>query len=891
MTIKINAVAAATALVLGTLSTAANAELLITEYVEGGGFNKAIEISNLGTDTITLDGHYELAHHSVNSKGVAGEVQKLALTGTLQSNKSLIFINSGISGPYATKDTPETKALVAAIKANSTADNKVINFNGNDSVVLLKDGAVIDSIGQLGKPSKDAWTEGSFSTKDKTLRRKTSVTTGDTDTSDAYPGTGLSQWEVKEKDTLDGLGCPGEDACTSTATPGVLLITEYIEGTGAKERNRAIEISNVGGTAIDFSEAEYKLNMFWSGSDTNGKFQDLTGTLDAGASIVFYNSDADDALKKVGSSSATTYFDGDESLTLTKDGVVIDSFGKLGDAPEGGAWTDPNNANFSTQDKTLRRKASVTSGDSNATDNFPGTNNEWVVFDVNTADGLGCAGEEACSTTPVDPDPDAPCNNCADITAIKDPSTFNGDIYYSDVLTGNFNTPEELKNALSAIIAKDHVQLSYSQVWTVLTHADQDPGDATKVRLIYSDTPVAKNSNPGSWNREHVWAKSHGFPDEDQWGYTDAHHLRPANPNVNSTRNNYDFGECGDNGVEQSSKGAPGNCLDTTKGVWEPRDSVKGDVARMILYMDTRYQGTDTATTQMDDLVVVDHVTTGDEDKQPRIGTLCTLYAWNTLDPVDDFEKNRNNEVYKYQGNRNPFIDRPELVKEVYGAACGDDPTPTLEVEGEITAPETVTEGSAFTLDASALTAGEDKTLTFKWEQISGEEKTVVGTEAVLTLTAPMVDADSALKFTLTVSDGSLEASKVVNLPVTNVPLTLDVSFDGNIKLTEGDSTTITAVITDAPEGLTYSWKQVSGDAAKFTATGLKLDVTSPQVNISQALVFELTASSDDDSFKTTVSIDVENTEEAGWVKPDGAGSFGGFIALLLPLMWRRRRA
>ncbi|WP_028114814.1 endonuclease [Ferrimonas kyonanensis] len=891
MTIKMNAVAAATALVLGTLSTAANAELLITEYVEGGGFNKAIEISNLGTDTITLDGHYELAHHSVSSKGNAGEVQKLALTGTLQSNKSLVFINSGISGPSATKDTPETKALVAAIKANSTVDNKVINFNGNDSVVLLKDGAVIDSIGQLGKPSKDAWTEGAFSTKDKTLRRKTSVTTGDTDTSDAYPGTGLSQWEVKEKDTLDGLGCPGEDACTSTATPGVLLITEYIEGSSS---NKAVEISNVGGSAIDLDANVYKLALYGGGSTEFDptRAETLTGILAPGKSIVYHNDKATEAFK-VGTASSVTWYNGDDALVLTKDDVVIDRFGRRGEKPEGGAWTDPNNAEFSSAEKTLRRKASVTAGDTVAEAAFPGTDNQWLVFDQDTSDGLGCAGEAAC---PAEPEPTDPCTNCETLTPVADPKTFNADEYYSDALNGDFNTPDELKKALSTIIATGHKRLSYKQVWTALTYSDQDPANDKNVIEIYTGASISKHSNQtsgsgaGKWNREHVWAKSHGFPSESQWGYTDAHHLRPADTAVNTKRSNNDFGECSDTGEEVQFDGkGTGNYLDTAKDCFEPRDAIKGDVARMMLYMDTRYQGTDGS---MPNLTLVDRTTTADElsSNEAVHGTLCVLYRWHQEDPVDTADQQRNDAVYTYQGNRNPYIDRPELVKEVYGAACGDG-TPALDVEGEITAPESVTEGSAFTLDASALTAGEDKTLTFKWEQISGEEKTVVGTEAVLTLTAPMVDADSALKFTLTVSDGSLEASKVVNLPVTNVPLTLDVSFDGNTKLTEGDSTTITATVADAPEGLTYSWKQVSGDAAKFTATGLKLDVTSPQVNISQALVFELTASSDDDSFKTTVSIDVENTEEAGWVKPDGAGSFGGFIALLLPLMWRRRRA
>ena len=153
-----------------------------------------------------------------------------------------------------------------------------------------------------------------------------------------------------------------------------------------------------------------------------------------------------------------------------------------------------------------------------------------------------------------------------------------------------------------------------------------------------------------------------------------------------------------------------------------------------------------------------------------------------------------------------------------------------------------------------------------------------------------MVKADETLNFTLTISDGKLETTKDVSLSVINVPLTLNVEFAGTTKVTEGDKTSITATVKGAPEGTSYSWKQVSGDTALFTATGLTLDVTSPSVDINQVLVFELTASVDGESFSQAVSIEVLNAEDDGWTKPDGAGSLGGFMTLLLPLIWLRRR-
>ncbi|GAA0790819.1 MULTISPECIES: endonuclease [Pseudomonadati] len=883
MRIKINAVAAATAMVLGCFSTAANANLVITEYIEGSSNNKAVEVSNMGGSAIDLDANaYKLILFG-NGADASKPGNTETLTGTLAPGKSLVFHNSGAADAFKVGNA-----------------STVTYFNGDDALVLTKDDVVIDRFGKRGEDPGTAWTDPSdanFSTANKTLRRKASVTTGDTVAEADFPGTN-NQWLVFDIDTADGLGCSGEGACSSEATPGLLLLTEYIEGSS---NNKAIEISNVGGSAIDLDANVYKLTLFGNGADASnpGNSETLTGTLDPGKSLVFHNSGAADAFK-VGNASTVTFFNGDDALVLTKDDVVIDRFGKRGEDP-GSAWTDPNDANFSTANKTLRRKASVTAGDTIAEADFPGTNNQWAVFDIDTADGLGCAGEGTCDGSVTPPEPPlpetGPCTGCETLTPVADPTTFNAEIYYSDIVSGEFANAEELKNALSAIIAKEHKQLTYKQVWSTLTYADQDPNDDKKVIEIYTGTSISKYDNQtsgsgvGKWNREHVWAKSHGFPSESQWGYTDAHHLRPSDPGINTARSNNDFGACKDTGEEVLFNGVgTGNYLDKATDCWEPRDEVKGDVARMIMYMDTRYQGTDTATTQMPDLVAVDRLTTADEDSAPLIGTLCTLYAWNQLDAVDTYEQNRNNQVYKYQGNRNPFIDRPELVQQVYGAVCGDDPNPVLEVEGDIVTPESVTEGAAYTLDASAIKAGEAVTLTYKWEQMVAEEKILVGNEAILSLTAPMVKADETLNFTLTISDGKLETTKDVSLNVINVPLTLNVEFAGTTKVTEGDKTSITATVTGAPEGTSYSWKQVSGDIALFTATGLTLDVTSPSVNINQVLVFELTASVDGESFSQSVSIEVLNAEDNGWTKPDGAGSLGGFITLLLPLIWLRRR-
>ncbi|QIR14589.1 endonuclease [Shewanella aestuarii] len=868
---KINAVAKAVTLLLATAATSAHADLVITEYVEGSSSNKAVEISNLGTSTINLDADQYVL--SLYSNGAVDTSNTVTLTGTLAAGSSIVYHNASAEEQFK-------------VGIEST----VTYFNGDDALVLTKNGAVIDRLGQLGVDPGSEWTDpndANFSTKDKTLRRKASITTGDTNATGVFPNA-VNQWVVFDKDTADGLGCPGESACSAAPTePGVLLITEYIEGSGS---NKAVELSNVGGSDIDLDASVYKLSLYGNGSEEAGNTETLTGILAAGASIVFHNSSADEEFK-VGTASTVTFFNGDDALVLTKDDVVIDRLGVLGEDP-GSAWTDPNDPNFSTANKTLRRKASITAGDTDAKAPFPGDNNQWLTFDINTSDGLGCMGEVACGDVPVIPDPDpTPCSGCEELTPVADPNTFDTNIYYTNVLSGSFDDPQALKNAISVVVATGHKQLTYKQVWTALTYSDEDPSNSSNVIELYTGKSVSKQNNGGNttdWNREHIWAKSHGFPSESQLGYTDAHHLRPTNVKVNSTRSNYDFNECSDTGTEVAE--APGNYLDAAARCFEPRDEIKGDVARMIMYMDTRYQGNDA---NMPDLVAVDRITTAEEvaNNEPLHGKLCTLYTWHQQDPVDATDIKRNNAVYTYQGNRNPYIDYPEWVQQVYGDECGDPVNPVLDVDIIITSPEMVNEGESLTLDASATVAKDEAELSFNWVQTSGPALEFEPTSSVLTLTAPEVSEDVQLQFTLTVSDGSLESSEVVSVKVVNVPLAFDISFTGNTDINETESTVITAAIANEPAGLQYSWEQVSGMSADYSADGLVLNVTAPEVSVDQALVFKLVVSHGEEQYSTTVSINVKNQQESGWTKPDGAGSLGAGMLLLLPLLWRRRQS
>lgn len=226
----------------------------------------------------------------------------------------------------------------------------------------------------------------------------------------------------------------------------------------------------------------------------------------------------------------------------------------------------------------------------------------------------------------------------------------SGDHYYKDAIG---KEGEALKSALHDII-KGNKKLSYSEVWEALKETDEDPNNPNNVILFYSGVSRAKSSNGGNvgqWNREHVWAKSHGDFGTSAGPGTDIHHLRPTDVQVNSSRSNLDF----DNGGSSVT-----NCngCKRTANSWEPPDEVKGDVARILFYMAVRYEEEDVVDLELNELL--------NNGSQPYHGKLSVLLQWHKQDPVNEYEENRNNVIEKWQGNRNPFIDHPEWVEEIW---------------------------------------------------------------------------------------------------------------------------------------------------------------------------------------------------------------------------------
>ena len=220
---------------------------------------------------------------------------------------------------------------------------------------------------------------------------------------------------------------------------------------------------------------------------------------------------------------------------------------------------------------------------------------------------------------------------------------------------------KSLKKCLHKLI-KNHKEYAYTSkstdVWDILKESDQDTLNANNVVCVYSGKAVNADDEYPIWEREHVWSQSHGQFGRSKGAGTDIHHIKPVLHRLNAEKgkSNKDFAEGGK--VVILENGDPSSCY-STKSTFEPRDEVKGDVARILFYMAVRYERKDGY-----DLELTNSNTM--YSKKPNYGNLDMLLKWNKDDPVSDFERNRNNVIYTFQGNRNPFIDHPEWVELIW---------------------------------------------------------------------------------------------------------------------------------------------------------------------------------------------------------------------------------
>ena len=216
---------------------------------------------------------------------------------------------------------------------------------------------------------------------------------------------------------------------------------------------------------------------------------------------------------------------------------------------------------------------------------------------------------------------------------------------------------DQLKHALHDIV-KNHVDFTYNQAKYLINYSDADPQNPANVILFYSQ--ISRNASlygsvAGTINREHVWAKSHGNFVGIRPMDGDALNLRPADAIVNMNRGNLDFDNVQPNGTQDATATS---CW-YSQSAYEPGPLSKGQVARILFYMATRYEGTDG---EMD----LELVPKTKNYPEAKFGNLTTLLEWNTQYPPSALERQRNDRIFRIQQNRNPFVDHPEFADLIW---------------------------------------------------------------------------------------------------------------------------------------------------------------------------------------------------------------------------------
>jgi endonuclease I len=252
--------------------------------------------------------------------------------------------------------------------------------------------------------------------------------------------------------------------------------------------------------------------------------------------------------------------------------------------------------------------------------------------------------------------------------------------YYKSAenLTG-FTLKTELFNIING-----HTTQSYGDLWTFYSANELDSyyeNDGT-ILDIYSESPNSSDSftfTSGSdqcgnysaesdcYNREHSFPRSWFGGAVDPMN-TDVHHIFATDGYVNSKRSSYPYGEVSSasyTSANGSKVGSASSSLGYTGTVFEPIDEFKGDLARAYFYMATRYEsnivGWDSNS------IYADAVLNGSGDQVFETWYLNMLKSWHTQDPVSQKEIDRNEAAYSHQGNRNPFVDYPSFVTEIWG--------------------------------------------------------------------------------------------------------------------------------------------------------------------------------------------------------------------------------
>lgn len=495
--------------------------------------------------------------------------------------------------------------------------------------------------------------------------------------------------------------------------------------------------------------------------------------------------------------------------------------------------------------------------------------------------------------------------------------------YYGDLssLTDNQRSGKTLLAYLKNIIKTDQKYFSYDTnketIWMIYKIIDRDwdkspasqiSGYNSSSKIItnysYEDNPylhalyvnyrdgnnmtLANEHKELAWgiNQEHVWAKSQGFQKESGYGARgDPMHLMAGNARVNQNSHGdrmYGFVDKSKSynhedinaysHLQNNIWGYPLNVSSSTSTIFEPQDCDKGDIARAIFYMATRYHyntiftdtegiSTDNPNLTLTQITGAKSSYTSSETNPGQMGILKDLLAWNRLDPPDEFEIRRNNLLFRnYTKNRNPFIDYPEWAEYIWGSVTMASDNRTIInydssstgsanlnldiINGFKNSSETINvTGVELNKDSLTLQEDESEQLSVIVYPLNATNKNVTWTSsnnAIATVNDGLVTALKAGSTTITVrtSDGGFTDSCLLTVTekstsVNKVELNVD-----SVVLNAGENFQLTATVSPSTAiNKNVTWSSDNENIATVDENGLINAISEGEANITVTTV------------------------------------------------------
>lgn len=242
----------------------------------------------------------------------------------------------------------------------------------------------------------------------------------------------------------------------------------------------------------------------------------------------------------------------------------------------------------------------------------------------------------------------------------------DSELYYSSLLAQNNDTTMWTRDALFVLLKTRHRNIlptnsdnggnGNDDIYAAVMDLDRGT-EVGSVQLIYRDVAVDAAPQANVWEIERLWTLKENSSAVFS-AFNDVHHLRPVDEAVLKGKNASSFGMC-DTVSSVATCIIPATSVtgwDTAQDgkVWQPPQSKRGEIARALMYMDLRYQ----------DLTLQDC-----DPAEGQLGYLSQLLQWHAEYPPDEGEMQRNSRACsRWQGNRNPFVDYPELAEAIYGS-------------------------------------------------------------------------------------------------------------------------------------------------------------------------------------------------------------------------------